>query len=129
MPAEVLLSDDVRDDLRPAERELHPALLEGDPVCMTDPSIPQLPLHRVERMLSRRGEVAADREALTGPRLKAEGCLRIVLHNRPCSFFSARLTSRPGCGSAAAQRLTLADGSDGIVNRELPLRRFLEARN
>jgi hypothetical protein len=80
LAAEVFLSHDVGRVLRPAHRELHAPLLEGDAIAVADQRIPLLPLHGVERMLAGLGEVAADLQAFTGLRLDAGWCLRVVLH-------------------------------------------------
>ena len=83
LPAEVLLGDDVGRVLRPRLGELDVSLLERDLVAVADPRVPQLPLDGIERMLSDRREIAADRETVAGLAgvLLSGWCLRRVLHS------------------------------------------------
>ena len=81
LSAEILLRDDVGRVLRPRLRELDVALLERDLVTVTDPGVALLPLHSIERMLLRGGEMTADRETLAGPFARADVGLRYLRHS------------------------------------------------
>jgi hypothetical protein len=63
LAAEVLLGDDVGRVLRPALRELDPALLEGGVLRVADHRVADLPVELVEGMDARGGEPAFDDQA------------------------------------------------------------------